>query len=423
MKRHGINQQLWQAFLIQAGLISLVAILSIYAARYVLSDVLIERALTEEADHFWSLFESDPSISRPNTYNLTGFLYPIDEIPAYMRPLNNGFHQIEVDNGVLTMVQVSNLEDKKLYLEFDNEQVGNLALLFGMLPLSVILLIIYLSSWIAYRFSSQAVSPIIQLAKDVEQLDPSSEEFSKTIKQNLSYSQNREVRSLADALFGLTERIAQFLERERNFTRDASHELRSPITVIKMASELLLNEDGLNEKSRKQVERIQRNANDMEELIETLLVLARESDHLLSSENISVNDIVREEIERAESLLNDKNINITINENQKLIVKAPDKVLSVMIGNIIRNAFSYTDEGQIVITVTNSSLIVEDSGIGIPNNQIDRIFTAFERGKQRGGYGVGLTIVKMISDRFNWPIDIDSKLNEGTKVEIQFQNR
>ena len=93
-----------------------------------------------------------------------------------------------------------------------------------------------------------------------------------------------------------------------------------------------------------------------------------------------------------------------------------------MIGNIIRNAFSYTDEGQIVITVTNSSLIVEDSGIGIPDNQIDRIFTAFERGKQRGGYGVGLTIVKMISDRFNWPIDIDSKLNKGTKVEIQFQD-
>lgn len=288
-----INQQLWRAFLIQAGLISIVAVLSIYAARYVLSDVLIERALTEEANHFWNLYTNDSSTNRPNTYNLTGYLYPSDHVPEYMITLDNGYHQIQGDNGLVTLVYVTSLEDKRLFLEFDNEQVGRLAFLFGMLPLSIILLIIYLSSWIAYRFSTQAVSPIIQLAKDVEQLDPASEEFSNTIKQNLKFSQNREVTSLADALNGLTERIGQFLERERNFTRDASHELRSPITVIKMACELLLNDEAINDRNRKQIMRIQRNANDMEELIETLLLLARESDHLLSSEDISINDIVR----------------------------------------------------------------------------------------------------------------------------------
>ncbi|NNE37095.1 MAG: HAMP domain-containing histidine kinase, partial [Gammaproteobacteria bacterium] len=317
-------------------------------------------------------------------------------------------------------VYITGLEGKKLFLEFDNEQVGRLAFLFGMLPLSVILLIIYFSSWIAYRFSSQAVSPIIQLAKDVEQLDPSSQEFSNTIKQSLKYSRNREVTSLADALNGLTERIGLFLERERNFTRDASHELRSPITVIKMACELLLNDRDFSKNSRKQIARIQRNANDMEELIETLLLLARESDHLLSSQNISINDIVREEIERAETLMDNKNIKITVNENHQLIIKAPDKVLSVMIGNIIRNAFSYTDEGEIRISIDHEGLIIEDSGIGISDEQLENIYTAFERGKQRGGYGVGLTIVKMLSDRYNWPIQIDSELNVGTRVSIQF---
>jgi signal transduction histidine kinase len=247
MKRSGINQQLWQAFLIQAGLISVVAVLSIYAARFVLSDILIEQALMEEANHYWKLYEVDNTVSRPNTYNLTGYLSPLDEVSEDMLTLENGFHQLRVNNDVITMVYVTSQDDKILYLEFDNEQVGRLALLFGMLPLALILLVIYVSSWMAYRFSSQAVSPIIKLSRDVEQLDPASEEFASTMKQNLEISQNREVRTLAVALIRLTERIAHFLERERNFTRDASHELRSPITVIKMAAQLMLNDTRLIE--------------------------------------------------------------------------------------------------------------------------------------------------------------------------------
>ena len=74
--RSGISQQLWQAFLIQAGLISLVAISSIYAARFVVGDILIRRALQEEANHFWQLYDQEPNVSRANTYNLTGHLQP-----------------------------------------------------------------------------------------------------------------------------------------------------------------------------------------------------------------------------------------------------------------------------------------------------------------------------------------------------------
>ncbi|NNE37140.1 MAG: hypothetical protein HKN08_02455, partial [Gammaproteobacteria bacterium] len=106
MRQSGINQQLWRAFLIQAGLISVIAVLSIYAARYVLSDVLIERALTEEASHYRDLYSVDPSVSRPNTYNLTGYLYPVDDIPEYMFSLDNGYHHIQRDNGLTTLVYI-----------------------------------------------------------------------------------------------------------------------------------------------------------------------------------------------------------------------------------------------------------------------------------------------------------------------------
>lgn len=420
--RRGISQQLWQAFLIQAGLISVVAILSIYAARFVVGDILIRRALQEEANHFWQLYQQDTSVSRPNTNNLTGYLLPGDHLPDYLTGLAPGFHKLESDQDTLTTTYVSDNTGRRLYLEFNNRQVGNLALLFGMLPLLVILFVIYLSSWIAYRFSSQAVSPIIKLAREVEGLDPGSKEFTGMLKQSSLKNTNREVQSLSEALYGLSDRIELFLERERNFTRDASHELRSPITVIKLATEMMLNDLTLGDRNRKQVERIRRNAEDMEELIETLLLLARESENMLSLDHVSVNDIVSEEIDRAENLLQDKHVRINYMANNHLSVIASDKVLSVIIGNIIRNAFSYTDEGEIRININGTSLIIEDSGIGIPDTQMDSLFRPFQRGKhkQRGGYGVGLTIVKMLSDRFNWPIKIESELDRGTRVTIEF---
>ena len=421
-KRPGISQQLWQAFLIQAGLISLVAILSIYAARFVVGDVLIRRALQEEANHFWSLYQQDADVPRPNTYNLTGYFQPDDKLPDYLVGLAPGFHKLQAHQDVLTTIYVNENDGKRLYLEFNNRQVGNLALLFGTLPLLVILCVIYLSSWIAYWFSSRAVSPIVKFAREVESLDPGSEEFSSRLKQSLQQNTNHEVNTLSEALSGLSDRIETFLERERNFTRDASHELRSPITVIKIASEILLNDQGLGEQYRKQVERIRRNAKDMEELIETLLLLARDSESMLSSELVCINDIVTEEAERAETLLLDKYLKISYQTENRLNVIASDKVLSVMVGNIIRNAFSYTDEGEVKISVIGTSLIIEDSGIGIPGNQMDNLFRPFQHGKhrQRGGYGVGLTIVKMLSDRFNWPIRIESQPGRGTKVTISF---
>ncbi|MEX2354151.1 MAG: HAMP domain-containing sensor histidine kinase [Gammaproteobacteria bacterium] len=421
-KRTGISQQLWQAFLIQAALISLVAILSIYAARFVVGDILIKRALQEEANHFWQLYRQEESIHRPNTYNLRGYLSGVDALPDYLNNLQPGFHELKTGGDAISIVYITDNDDKLLYLVFDNRQVGNLALLFGMLPLTVILIVIYLSSWIAYRFSSRAVSPVIKLARELETLDPASEAFSDKLKDSLSKNTSREVATLSEALYGLSGRIASFLERERNFTRDASHELRSPITVIKMASELLLNDEALNDRARKQAERIKRNADDMEELIETLLLLARESDQALSADSVSINDIVTEEIERAENLLEDKHVTINFQPRNQLVVVASDKVVSVMIGNIIRNAFSYTDEGEVRITVKGTELVIEDSGIGIPDNEVPDLFRPFQRGKhkQRGGYGVGLTIVKMLSDRFNWPINIESELNKGTRVTISF---
>lgn len=419
----GINQRLLNAFILQAVLISVVALLAVYAARFVIGDILIQRALDDEASHYWARYDADKTAPRPDTYNLTGYLNPNDKIiPAEILNLEPGLHKLSDSHSDFYIVHVSEHDGHTLYLEFDGQQVSELALFFGVFPLAGFLIVIYLSGWVSYRLLSQVVSPVIKLAKALEDLDPSSEEFSEKLKQALPDNVDQEVAVLARALSDLSDRIVSFVVRERNFTRDASHELRSPITVIKIASDFLLEDNSLSEAQIRPLLRIKNNAADMEELIEALLILARESDKELSWEPVCINDVVAEEIDRTNNILLDKPVVVNFEEKNKLFINGSDKVLSVLIGNLIRNAFSYTDEGNVNILITGDDLIIEDSGIGMHKDDVEQMFKPFKQGKNkpRGGYGVGLTIVKMLSDRFNWPIDIDSQLGYGTKVTVKF---
>ena len=93
-----------------------------------------------------------------------------------------------------------------------------------------------------------------------------------------------------------------------------------------------------------------------------------------------------------------------------------------MIGNLLRNAFSYTDAGRIAVTIDPGSVAIEDTGIGIPAGRVRDMYRPFVRGDatRRGGHGVGLTIVRRMSDRFGWPVEIDSRPGVGTRVVISF---
>ena len=228
-KTNRITTRLIQVLLIQAMIISATALLGVWAARYVIGDILIQRALEDEAGHFWELYDENPAIALPDTHNLKGYMEDSENLPVLFKSLDNGFHKIQSANTDVIIIHVSQHKQQRLYLKFDGEQVSKLALFFGIFPLAIFLMVIYLSGWIAYKLLSREVSPVVRLARTLESLDPSSEDFAQKLKLNLPRSQTQEVAVLANALEHLSERIEDFVNRERNFTRDASHELRSPI--------------------------------------------------------------------------------------------------------------------------------------------------------------------------------------------------
>ncbi len=424
-RRQGIRRKIWQVYVVQVAAISLATILGVYGAATVLEDVLIKRALTGEAQFYWQRWQHDHSVPAPITNNMTGYLLRPGQdkqrLPESLRALKPGYHRLD-HHGHFVLVLVSDGPPGRLYLVFNQEQVGRLAFLFGFVPLILVLLVIYITTWLGYRSSRHALSPVIALSKAVRDWDPKHPDLAALDPQNLSSDPDGDVETLARALHGFATRIEDFVERERNFTRDASHELRSPLTVIKIATDVLLEEETQSSNARRKLQRIRRSVRDMEAMIEAFLILARESDTGLPEEDFVVNDIVREEIERARPLLEGKHVQLNLEEQAAFTLHAPPKVCASMIGNLIRNACLYTEAGRIEVTVGRNLVKVKDTGVGMSDDDLQQVFRPYFRGNRevRGGHGVGLTLVHRLSDRFGWPVELDSRLGEGTTATIHF---
>jgi signal transduction histidine kinase len=414
----GVRARLGRAFLLQAAYISLAAVVSVFLANVMLEGVLIRQALRDEAAFYWTRHAVDPGHPLPATLNLTGYM---GDAPPEIASLPPGFHDWD-SASERHVVYVTERAGERLVLVFDRSGVARLAVLFGLMPLAFVLLVLYLSTWLAFRVSRRAFSPVAALARQVRELDPSAKNPGRLDRERLPRDADEEVQELADALVTYSDRLDEFVARERQFTRDASHELRTPLTVIRISAELLLSDERLSDAGRRAAERIRRAAGDMDSVTSTFLLLAREFERGLPAAPVCINDVVAEELARARLLAEGKPIEARLTATHVLHVDAPEKVLEILVGNLLRNAFSYTDRGEVEVSVGADGVVIRDTGVGMDPERLAEVGRPFAGGEpaRRGGHGVGLSIVRRLSERFGWPVRIESQPGVGTRVEIHF---
>jgi signal transduction histidine kinase len=424
-----LGRRLGRTIATQVVAIGLVSVVGVWAAAFTIEHVLIEEALRDEASHYWNLLSADPSTPPPNTQNLTGFLSSDTAdlgLPRDFRALSPGYHSLpSLDD--LSVAYVSERDGKTLVLVFEGAQVRELSVYFGLAPLGLLLTVVYAGVWWSYRMTRRAVSPVEWLAKQVNRIDPKRPDPSAFSLSRLTVPADSEVIDLANALAQLTARVNEFVDRERNFTRDASHELRSPLTVVRMSADMLLDEHDLDDETRVAVKRIKRASTDMVELVEAFLLLAREAELGTDFEPVCVNDVVADEIERISMIAGSREVKIRTVESERVMVSTSGRVLSSLLGNLIRNAVAYTERGEVVAEIQPTRVVVRDTGPGMSGAEVAQAFQPFVRGSSRPpgsshGHGVGLTIVKRLSDRFDWPVTIDSKPGAGTRVTVDFSS-
>ena len=426
VKQVGLRAKIIRVFALQLLLISLATLLGVYFTNSLIRDSLMRGALDGEAAHYWTLYSENTRQPLPNTDNMVGYMargadytnvpeavYRIGSEPGYHRGSYNGDEQI---------VHVSDRGDARLFLVFDNESVSDLALFFGIVPLTVVLLLVYGLMLFAYRMSQRAISPIVRLANYLENF-----QFGETQSPALELGPLRsqadtEVATMIEALDHFTDRVDAFIERERIFTRDASHELRTPVAVFKASLDLLEKNQQRPESELRAFARMRRTLNDMEGLIGTMLMLA--SEELPPSEPLLVNDIVHHQTEQLSTMAGNAGNTLTVAENAQLTIEAPLRVVQILLTNLIRNAISYTRDGSVVVTIDADSVSVEDSGIGMTTEELKSAFDPFFRGQTARdtskGHGLGLSIVKRLVDQFGWSLNATSEPGSGTRINVRF---
>lgn len=421
--RGTLTGRLVRVFMLQALAISLAVVVGVYGAAKVVEKVLVREALDGEAAHYWMLFEQQPGHPRPDTANLTGYLeHPQygDPVPPWLAGLSEEYQRVERPGGDHPLVHVSERNGGRLYLVFEEVQVSRLALLFGVAPLSLVLLLIYALTWFSYRSSSRAISPVVQLAQRVNEIDASQDDLEQ-LDLDIDAPPGSEERVLSDALQAFLHRIDEFLTRERNFTRNASHELRTPLAVMRANLDALERRQSSGQSLDAPLDRMRRTVSDMEKLLETLLILAREDESRLPRDAVILNDLLAERLEQVGRAEGRPEVDARLEADCLLQVHAPQRVLAIVFDNLLRNALKYTERGEVVAHVGERAVEIHDTGPGMDEDTLERLFEPFSRGQEgHGGYGLGLTIVKRMCDRFGWPISFDSAPGQGTRVTVEF---
>ena len=420
-----LDTKLVRVFILQILAISMATVLGVYAAALVVERVLVQEALNGEADHFWNRYAEDPDFALPNTNNLRGYLArggDYEAVPEWLHDQLEGFRRAPSGRGSQPVIHVSERGEDRLFLVFDEVQVSSLAFYFGIAPLTAVLLLIYMLTWVGYIMSRRAVSTVIKLSEAVRDYDFRSGRFEKFSAEDFGGAGDTESLALVNAINQFISRLESFIQRERNFTRNASHELRTPLAVIKANLNLLAKFD---DPARRQavIERMSRTVADMESLVETLLLLARESESKLSTSSMVLNDLLRELLEQTVIALGkEEQIETGIQARGLLEVDAPERVLAIVFTNLLRNALTYTELGRVDVLIDHRGVVIRDTGCGMGEADLENMFEPFYRGHDRSneGYGLGLAIVKRLCNRFGWDLSAESELGVGTEFRIDF---
>ncbi|MCF6340847.1 MAG: HAMP domain-containing histidine kinase [Sulfurimonas sp.] len=205
------------------------------------------------------------------------------------------------------------------------------------------------------------------------------------------------------------------------FIKDTTHELNTPVSTI-VANIEMIDKSSLDEKLVKKIDRIDIGAKTISNIYQDLTYLTLGNKIISNNEDINIEQLVLQRIEYFTLLSHTKKITISSKIVEETLLYADKSKISKLLDNLLSNAIKYNKVGgDIVVIVESRKFSVDDSGIGIAEDDISKIQDRYTRfNKSSGGFGIGLSIVSTIAKEYNLKIDISSKVNIGTKVSVSW---
>jgi signal transduction histidine kinase len=231
-------------------------------------------------------------------------------------------------------------------------------------------------------------------------------------------------------LVGVTLKpIREAMDKQKQFTADAAHELRTPLAIMKTEAEVALGEPEFAKVSpllKSNLEEIER----LSQIVENLLLLSRMDDpqNKINPEKIVFSELVQESVEKIRPYMERKGLHLRTSIPENVVLKGDKEWLRRLLLNLLKNSVDYNREkGQVSVELKEQAkgvlLSISDTGIGIPPEDLPHIFERFYRAEKSHsqkiqGTGLGLTIAKSIVEAHHGDIRIKSALGRGTTVEV-----
>lgn len=264
----------------------------------------------------------------------------------------------------------------------------------------------------------------------VQNLEEAISKISPTTSNEKIHTGDSELQGLEESINNLLDRMRESYRQQARFVSDASHELRTPISVIQGYANMLDRWGKEDEKIlNESIVAIKSEAENMKNLVEQLLFLARgiNGKTQLNCKEFFLNDMMNEVFE--ESKMIDENHIYKYEENEKIKIYGDEALLKQTARILIENAVKYTDKGELIKFKIGKNekeevyFYIQDSGIGMNEKDVSHIFERFfradtARDRKTGGTGLGLSIAKWIIDKHGGYFGVLSREEIGTRITV-----
>ena len=292
---------------------------------------------------------------------------------------------------------------------------------FRFYSIIVACVLMLISTGLAYFLAGRALKPIRHLTEKMESIDVNH------LANPIEVSKNQdEISRLTRTFNSMTKKLHQAFESKKLFAQNAAHELKTPLASIRSNIDVLELDDEPSPEEYKEVINVVKNSTErLINLVEGLLSINNVMDKARIGQ-FSSRDVF-------ETIIRDLNKEIKLKELTVVIsgdcmLKGDKVLIERAFSNLVHNAVRYNvEKGKIQINLSESSISIEDTGIGIPENSLEHIFETFycvdtSRSKSLGGNGLGMSIVKNIFDLHSIKVTISSEVGIGTKIILNQLN-
>jgi len=298
---------------------------------------------------------------------------------------------------------------------------------FRLIEQEILPLLVLLASLLGYWLSGRALAPVNRIIETADLIG------AQNLSSRLEVPKARdELRRLTETLNAMLGRIEASFKSITRFTADASHDLRTPVAVIRASAEITLRKPRTQEEYRRALSTILETSVDTSELLENLLMLARADAGAAGMEMrpVDLSAHVQKARERGAMLGLEKALDVTANTPPEPVwVKADAIAVDRLLLILLDNAVKYSPAGgrcEIALSRSeeHAEITVRDSGAGIPETELNNIFDRFyrvdrTRSKNTGGAGLGLAIARWIAEMHGGTIAAESTMGAGSAFHVQ----